>query len=112
MADDTVYGTVAGIIQFPVEERELESGQTVRDATVRSISSGDLVRFTLWPQWADVELERGDFIVGDGKINQRDYKGTTYTDLNPYRLFVGVQEVAREREVEQKSGSGTSKRTF
>lgn len=103
MAD--TYATVAGFIQFPVEERELDSGQTVRDATVRSIATGDLIRITFWPDFEDAEIAEGDFIAVDGKVSTREADGRTYVNMSARTVFIGVPVEPKEREVATKAAS-------
>ena len=104
MADDgSVYSSAAGFIQFPVETRDLDSGQTVRDATIRSIASGDLIRVTLWPDFEDADIEEGDFIAVDGKFTQREVKGKTYTNASARKLAVSKAVQPKEREVVKKN---------
>lgn len=83
---DNQYATVHGFVQFPVDERETSGGQKVRDVTIRTPGSeGSLVRITLWPELADFEVEKDDFIAVDGKldVNQSTGKdGTLRTYIN------------------------------
>lgn len=108
MSDDT-YTTIAGMVQFDVEEREVNGGD-VRDVTIRSLSSGDLIRCTVWPEFADTEIERGDFVVIDGKVTEREHKGKVYFNVSARRLAVLPQAIAAERETESASSSSSSKR--
>lgn len=112
MSDD-VYTTVAGMIQFDVEEREVNGGE-VRDITIRSLASGDPIRITVWPEFKDTELERGDFVVVDGKVTEREHKGKVYFNLSARRIAVVPQEIPAERDTEEAAASSSSgkKKTF
>ena len=110
---DKEYGSVAGFIQFEVEERSLESGATVRDATVRSIATGDLVRITLWPDFDEVDVEKGDWLAADGQFNTRksEKTGKTYVNMNPFTVV--FQKSVRSTPPEPKEKpAAEKKRTF
>lgn len=87
------YAAIVGIVQhFPekelVSEREV-AGQTVREFTVKSIASGKLVRITLWPEFEDVDIQKGTTISADGKINVKDgNNGMKFYGLTPTTLCV------------------------
>lgn len=120
MADssDSLYGSVVGFIQFDVDEREYNDG-VIRDVTIRSIASGDLFRISVWPDM-DVELERGDFIAVDGKVDVRDVEietdeGTitrTYTSMNARKIVRFPSITGDGPKVAKKSAasSGAAKR--
>lgn len=85
MAEGT-YGSVAGIVQeFPdqdiIVEREV-SGQTVREFKIRSITSGQLAKVTVWPETDEFTLQRGQLVGVDGKITVNEVKGTTYRNIS------------------------------
>lgn len=101
---DSYFTTVAGIVQFDVESRELDSGQTVRDATVRSIATGELVRITFWPDFEESEFEKGDFIVVDGKVTPREYNGNTYFNMSARTVAIVPAEPTKEPEVVKPKG--------
>ena len=108
MADDKLYGTVEGFIQFEVDSRDLSSGQTVRDATVRSVNTNELVRITIWPDFEDVDLKLGDWIAADGEVTFREANGTTYTNMSARKLAVVPGAEKREREVVKGGKKGKS----
>lgn len=92
---DKQYGTVAGIIQFPVTEHEV-NGKQIRRATVRALGSGKSVQITVWDQYAAVPLEKGDFIVVDGQVSQNvsqkaDGTPVTYNNISASTLVVVAQ---------------------
>ena len=102
MADGDIYGTVAGLVQFDVEPRQLDSGQEVRDLSIRSLASGDPIRITLWPDFADTPVEKGDFVVADGKITVRKVGDKEYVNMSARKLVVVKAEEPAEREVVKK----------
>lgn len=114
MADDAIYGSVAGFIQFEIDEREYNDG-IIRDATIRSLSTGDLFRISFFPDFEDVALERGDFIAVDGKVQEREWEddeGNTRTSVSmtAKRLFVGETFGVAAPKVEKKAASSKPKR--
>ena len=106
MADQ--YATVIGFVQFPVEERELPSGQSVRDVTIRPFGIDmPLVRITVWPEFAGTEVQEGDLVAADGKYEERtaqnkEGQNRTYRNLNPQKLAVLASAPKAEREVVNK----------
>lgn len=115
MADEKQYTTVAGMIQFDVETRDVNGGE-VRDVTIRSLASGNLVRITVWPEFKATPLERGDFISVDGDVRIRTVgegeNVRTYTNVNARRLAVLPQAAPADRETENTSGSAERPSTF
>jgi len=113
MADDAIYGSAAGFIQFDVEEREA-NGATVRDATIRSIATGDLLRITIWPEHAETDLEKGDFIAVDGKVTIREVEDKTYVNMSAFGLVKLSPEAREESErvVKKSSAKSTGRKTF
>lgn len=113
MASDAIYGSVAGFIQFDIEEREYNDG-IIRDATIRSLASGDLRRISFFPDFEDVPLERGDFIAVDGKIDEREVVGDdgevrVYVNITAKRLFVGETFGVAAPKVEKKAAGSSSR---
>ena len=109
MAD---YATQTGFVQFDVTEREA-NGATVRDATIRTPGSeGVLIRVTLWPDFDEADVQKGDFIAVDGKVEIREDKGKTYINMNASKLHWKGQDFVtgeREREV---VGKKSTRKTF
>jgi len=107
MADRT-YATLVGIVQQfgdqpVVREREV-SGQTVREFTVKSTKVGEdgkqnLVRISLWPEWAPVDIQAGAGIIAEGTLSSNESKGVTYFNLNPKTLCVIAPATKAERTV-------------
>lgn len=103
MADE--YPVLVGIVQkFPdsptVAERTVEvqgESTVVREFTVKATGSQALIRVSLWPQWADVVIEEGDFIAANGKFTSQEGKSTTFYNLNPFHLHVNGQKQVADR---------------
>lgn len=112
---EKIYGSAAGFIQFDIDEREYNDG-VIRDATIRSLATGDLLRISFFPDFEDIPLERGDFIAVDGSIVERtveDDEGNerTFVNFTAKRLFVGETfAVAAPKVEKKKAASGGSKR--
>lgn len=106
------YGSVAGFIQFPVESRDLDSGQTVRDATVRSLATGDLVRITLWEDFAEVDVDKGDFLAADGQMTTREHNGKLYVNCSPFTVAYGLNTVTSSPPEAKEKPAPEKKRTF
>lgn len=64
------YITVAGLIQFDPRNREA-AGKPVRDIAIKAIGNNKMVNITVWPDHDSIPLNKGDFIVADGKFTQR-----------------------------------------
>lgn len=117
MADsDSVFASIAGFIQFDVEEREYNDG-VIRDATIRSLASGDLCRISFFPDFEEVELERGDFIAVDAKVVERDVETEegkrTYTNFTARRLArIDTVGVAPAKVQKKSAGGGSGRKTF
>lgn len=61
------YITVAGIIQFDPRARKA-NGKDVRDIAVRAIGNNKMVNITVWQEHDNIPLNKGDFVVVDGKF--------------------------------------------
>lgn len=110
MADKPYY-TVAGFVQKfgdkpAIETREV-SGQNIREFTVKAIGTQKLVRITLWPEFNGVTIDKGLFVVADGKFstsegtNGRQFYNLSATELATLR----VQERAERDTVNSGGGS-------
>ena len=97
-----VYKTIAGFVQFDPNERELPSKQKVRDVVIRPIASGDApnVRITVWPEHGAVALEKGHFVVAQGKFTESSVGGKTYYNLSASDLVVLTPVAKSTDEVE------------
>lgn len=110
------YATVAGFIQFDVNERDV-NGQEVRDVTVRAIGTQKLVKVTVWSDFSDVPLAKGDFIVADGKFSTnegqaKDGTPITYLNLSASNLLRLEPAERAEREVVNRPSSSSGKAPF
>lgn len=63
------YITVAGFVQFDPRNREA-GGKPVRDVAVRAIGNNKIINITFWPEQT-MPVNKGDFLVVDGKFTQR-----------------------------------------
>lgn len=110
MAD---YATAVGFVQFPVEDRELPSGQAVRDVTIRTLGlDAPLVRVTVWPEFEDVDINEGDFIAIDGEYTERVAQNgagenRTYRNMSAKRIAVTPAAAKAEPEVVNKKKAGS-----
>lgn len=95
---DAIYRTVAGFVQFDPNEREA-NGQTVRDFLVQQAGSeGVKIRVTVWPEFAGVEINQGDFVAANGKLTKNTAKGKTYINLSAKSLVVVPAATGDESE--------------
>ena len=62
------YMTIAGIVQFPPRERQA-GGKQVRDVLIRAIGDNKNYSITVWPENGDITINKGDFLVADGKYS-------------------------------------------
>lgn len=88
MASDVEYRTVAGFVQFDPETAEVNNQELRRLVVQATGSEGSNVTVSLWPEWADVEVNKGDFIVANGKFEAREGKDKVFLNLTAYRLVV------------------------
>lgn len=85
---DAVYRTVTGFVQFDPNEREA-NGQDVRDILVQQAGGeGVNIRVTVWPEFAGMEIRKGDFVAISGKLTKNTAKGKTYLNLSAKDLVV------------------------
>jgi hypothetical protein len=80
------YITVAGIVQFDPRTRQAGDKQ-VRDVVIRAIGSNKNFSITLWPEKATMPVNKGDFLVCDGKHSQsvgqnKEGEQVTYNNLS------------------------------
>lgn len=100
---DKVYASASGFVQFDVKERDANN-QTVRDVTIKSTGSQQLISVTVWPEFDGVEIKKGDFVAVDGlyKVNSGQSKdgGTKdYHNISAGSLVVIPGAVKAESEV-------------
>lgn len=60
------YVTIAGIVQFDPRTRQA-GDKEVRDVLVRAIGSNKNFSVTVWPEKSGIPINKGDFLVADGK---------------------------------------------
>lgn len=93
------YNTVAGLIQFDPEHREVEfDDETVEvtDVLIQAIGSGGKnVKITIWD---DVVLSKGQFLVAQGKFQVRNVNGKEYISLsaNQWLAYPDFNEVKKK----------------
>jgi hypothetical protein len=63
------YTTIGGIVQFDPRTRQAGDKQ-VRDVVIRDMSSKKNFSVTLWPEKSNIPINKGDFLVVDGKLSQ------------------------------------------
>lgn len=63
------YVTIAGLVQFDPRTRQA-GGKEVRDVVIRAIGSNKNFSVTIWPEKANIPVNKGDFLVCDGKYTQ------------------------------------------
>jgi len=85
------YITVAGLVQFDPRTRQA-GDKTVRDVVIRAIGSNKNFSITVWPEKASVTINKGDFLVVDGKHTQsvgqnKDGESVTYNNMSAGTLF-------------------------
>lgn len=89
---NTEYLTVAGLVQFDPRNRDA-GGKQVRDVVIKAIGTGKQISITIWPDFAHVPVNKGDFIVADGSYSSKsgqdkEGKEVTYHNLSANILFV------------------------
>ena len=85
------YITVAGLVQFDPRTRQA-GDKTVRDVVIRAIGSNQNFSVTVWPEKADVVINKGDFLVVDGKHTQsagqnKEGAQVTYNNMSASTLL-------------------------
>ena len=85
------YITVAGLVQFDPRTRQA-GDKTVREVVIRAIGSNQNFSITVWPEKANVVINKGDFLVVDGKHTQsagqnKEGAQVTYNNMSASTLF-------------------------
>lgn len=88
------YITVAGLVQFDPRTRQA-GGKEVRDVVVRALNSSKNFSITVWPENANIPINKGDFLVADGKYTQsvgqnKEGAETTYHNLSA-RMIIRIE---------------------
>lgn len=85
---DAIYRTVSGFVQFDPTERDA-NGQEVRDVLIQQTGSeGANIRVTIWPEFKDVVINKGDWLAANGKFTVNEVKGKKYLNLSANALAV------------------------
>ena len=106
------YITVAGLVQFDPRTRQA-GDKTVRDVVIRAIGSDQNFSITVWPEKADIVINKGDFLVVDGKHTQsagqnKEGAQVTYNNMSAGTLlrFAGTGGSAAPKAVEAPAATG------
>ena len=106
------YITVAGLVQFDPRTRQA-GDKTVRDVVIRAIGSNQNFSITVWPEKADIVINKGDFLVVDGKHTQsagqnKEGAQVTYNNMSAGTLlrFAGTGRSAAPKAVEAPAATG------
>ena len=100
------FRTIAGVVQFDPREGNA-GGKDVRNITVRTTGVKEQsmkVGATLWPSHAHVAVEKGDFVVLEGKFSRnqgtnQQGEAVTYNNLSVTNiLVVGNLDSGRDEE--------------
>jgi hypothetical protein len=91
MAESGDFRGISGFIQFDPQEREA-AGKPVRDISIRLSNTVDKkIRVTLWPDFKDVPIKKGDFVAVEGRYTEvtKDVEDgpVTYKNLSAQLLF-------------------------
>lgn len=92
MAEGGKWIGVAGFVQFDVKDREI-GDRKVRDLVIRQVgSAGTNINVTLWPDFKDVKVKKGDFVALEGKYSKSTVDGQdgpkTYHNVSCQRILV------------------------
>jgi len=106
------YATAVGFVQFDVTEREA-NGTDVRDVTIRTPGTeGQLIRVTLWPEFAEAEVEKGDFLAVDGKLEVREVDDKTFINLSANKLYVNGQSYSSSNDAPRDIVKKSARKAF
>lgn len=79
--NDKTYLSIAGIVQFDPEGREV-AGKKVRSVNVQTFgAAGGTVYLTVWPSHADVEINKGDVLFVGGSYAKNEVDTDTGTKV-------------------------------
>lgn len=104
LSEQDIYKVVAGRVQFDPKPGQA-GGKQIRKIALKVVGGDStLVNVTLWPEYADLEINRGDFVMIDGKFSTRvglNQQGeeTTFYDLTISDIAVIPAAPKKEREV-------------
>lgn len=85
------YITIAGIVQFDPRTRKA-GDKDVRDVLIRAIGDNKNYSITIWPEKANIPINKGDFLVADGKYSSsvgqnKNGEQVTYHNLSANTIF-------------------------
>lgn len=114
---ESKYMGVTGFIQFDPKEREVGE-RKVRDIVVRPSNSatGNNVYITLWPDFKDVAVKKGDLVSIEGKYSKvtKDTEDgpRTYHNLSAQRIVVQESVEAPKPDTVNSSSSSDDDEPF
>jgi hypothetical protein len=76
------YFVLVGRVAFDNGTRDV-NGKTVRDVSVKSSPKGTLVGCTIWPDIDASGIEKGDFVMAEGKysVSEKGYHNLSVSDI-------------------------------
>ena len=97
------------VVQFDPEERDVQD-QKVRSVTVRDTASQAKINATVWANFKDVEIEKGDVLVIEGKGSQTtketDEGTKTYNNFSVNGILnLGRLKIAKKPETASSSSA-------
>ena len=105
---EPVYRTIAGVVQFDPREGSA-GGKDVRNITIRTTGFKDnslKVGATIWPSHAHVDVQKGDFVILEGKFSRNTQEGkdgspVTYNNLSVSGILnLGQLDTGEDRDRE------------
>jgi hypothetical protein len=103
---ESQFRTIAGVVQFEPRDGNA-GGKEVRNITVRATGVKEQalkVGATLWPSHAHVAVDKGDFVVIEGKFTRnkgtnKDGEEVVYNNMSVTNILVlGTLDAGREVE--------------
>jgi hypothetical protein len=101
---ESQFRTIAGVVQFEPREGSA-AGKEVRNLTVRATGVKEQslkVGATLWPSHAHIAVDKGDFVVIEGKFTRnngtnKDGEAVVYNNMSVTNILVlGTLDAGRE----------------
>lgn len=115
MSDNTPqYRTVMGIVQFDPKPGEA-AGKQIRSVVIRQVGfkeQSQKVYITLWPSHDDIEIERGDVLLVEGKYSRgsgtsQSGESVTYHNISASRVAkLGAASDGKRPEVANAGDEG------
>lgn len=103
---ESQFRTIAGVVQFDPRDGTA-GGKTVRNITVRAAGVKEQslkIGATLWPSHGHVAVEKGDFVVIEGKFSRnkgtnKDGEEVIYNNMSVTNILVlGQLDAGKEVE--------------